>query len=218
MDDVDYLNRVRGYEAKRVMSFIPPAPCRILEIGAGTGQQTLDLRAAGYDVTPLEQINGTYDEHSLVEVIRYDGEHIPFPDGTFDVVFSSSVLEHVSDLDSFLLEMKRVTKPGGLGLHVQPNALWRVYTSLTHFLKQRETFIPSRHGERGNVLTECYYFSPLFWKLKFTEAGYEFLCKRGNRLFYTGYMINGLRLRIEMRDRLSRILGSVCTIYLLRCP
>ncbi|HLK45105.1 MAG TPA: class I SAM-dependent methyltransferase, partial [Acidimicrobiales bacterium] len=43
-----------------------------------------------------------------------DGMALPLPDDTFDVVFSSNVLEHVPDPGRFLDESIRVTRPGGL--------------------------------------------------------------------------------------------------------
>ncbi len=41
-------------------------------------------------------------------------QRTPFPDGKFDAVLSLSLLEHVSDLDAALIEMKRITRPGGV--------------------------------------------------------------------------------------------------------
>jgi SAM-dependent methyltransferase len=43
-----------------------------------------------------------------------DGYLLPVPDGVADVCFSSNVLEHVADPETFLSEMVRVTRPGGL--------------------------------------------------------------------------------------------------------
>ena len=43
-----------------------------------------------------------------------DGYLLPLADGTADVCFSSNVLEHVADPQTFLSEMIRVTRPGGL--------------------------------------------------------------------------------------------------------
>lgn len=50
----------------------------------------------------------------------YDGTHFPFPDGDFDGVIVSEVLEHVFTPDVFLREINRVVKPGGLLLLTVP--------------------------------------------------------------------------------------------------
>src|SRR5207302_1342424 len=45
---------------------------------------------------------------------------IGFPADTFDLVVSTSVLEHVMDVDPVMAEIARVLKPGGVALHLYP--------------------------------------------------------------------------------------------------
>jgi SAM-dependent methyltransferase len=45
--------------------------------------------------------------------IAGDGNRLPFADGTFDLSFSSNVLEHVPEPERFIDESIRVTRPGG---------------------------------------------------------------------------------------------------------
>lgn len=49
------------------------------------------------------------------------GEAIPHPDNSFDVVFSSNVLEHTKDPSRVVAESIRVLRPGGIVCHVVPN-------------------------------------------------------------------------------------------------
>jgi SAM-dependent methyltransferase len=46
----------------------------------------------------------------------------PFDDGAIDGVISHHVLEHVHDLDAFMVEHHRVLRPGGAGVHVFPTS------------------------------------------------------------------------------------------------
>jgi SAM-dependent methyltransferase len=39
------------------------------------------------------------------------------PTGAFDVTFSNSVFEHLDDVDATLAELRRITRPGGFGVH-----------------------------------------------------------------------------------------------------
>ncbi|MFD6243918.1 class I SAM-dependent methyltransferase [Streptomyces roseolus] len=56
-------------------------------------------------------------------VVVADGYLLPLADGAADVCFSSNVLEHVRDPGTFLSELVRVTRPGGL-----------IYVSFTNWL------------------------------------------------------------------------------------
>jgi SAM-dependent methyltransferase len=46
--------------------------------------------------------------------VQADGEHLPFPDATFDITYCVATLHHALDLEAMVREMARVTKPGGL--------------------------------------------------------------------------------------------------------
>ena len=49
-----------------------------------------------------------------VRFLQADGTRLPFPDGTFDLVLSHAVIEHVADAPAYLREARRVLKPGGV--------------------------------------------------------------------------------------------------------
>jgi SAM-dependent methyltransferase len=112
-----------------------PEGSKILEIGAGTGYQAKQLSRKGYHVQAIDVGNSNYLDSRIWPITNYDGKHIPFPDNTFDVLFSSSVLEHIQHLDQFHTEMKRVLKPDGIAIHVVPVATWRFWSNLTHYLQ-----------------------------------------------------------------------------------
>ena len=105
----------------------------IVEIGGGTGWQAKRLAEAGFKVRSFEIANSDYREGRVFPVEEYDGHKIPAPDGSFDVVFSSNVLEHIGALEQFQDELARVLKPNGIAIHVVPSATWRVYTFIAHY-------------------------------------------------------------------------------------
>ena len=54
---------------------------------------------------------------SRVHILSDDITKMPFDNDAFDLIYSASVLEHISDVPAAFLEMARVLKPGGIMLH-----------------------------------------------------------------------------------------------------
>lgn len=123
-----------------------PAGGKILELGAGDGWQASLLAQQGFTVTALDvESTASVDKH-YVPVTLYDGRTLPFPDGSFDAVFSSNVLEHVRDFESIQAELARVLTPGGVAVHCVPSAVWRVWTTLGHPFHAARWVWNSRRG------------------------------------------------------------------------
>jgi ubiquinone/menaquinone biosynthesis C-methylase UbiE len=129
---LDHLRTIREAEIEKFTTLFSPH-ARILEIGAGTGQQALALAQRGFDVVAIEIADSTYREARVFPVTEYDGRHIPADDASIDIVFSSNVLEHVTDLHQMNSEIRRVLKPGGYCVHIMPTHSWRFWTTLSAF-------------------------------------------------------------------------------------
>lgn len=94
-----------------------------LEIGAGTGFFSLNLRQAGV----LDEVHVTDISPGMVEVAKRnarglgfgidgrvaDAEALPYDDETFDLVVGHAVIHHIPDVELAFREMKRVLRPGG---------------------------------------------------------------------------------------------------------
>ncbi|MDI1265674.1 MAG: class I SAM-dependent methyltransferase [bacterium] len=94
---------------------------RVLEIGFGPGYDALKFMQSGaiysgIDITE-ENVERTRKHLGFFglspDVRQGDAEQLPYPDASFDVVYSNGVLHHVPDLDRALKEARRVLKPGG---------------------------------------------------------------------------------------------------------
>jgi hypothetical protein len=75
---------------------------------------------------------------------------------------------------------------------------------------------PPRHGERGNTTTELYFFSSLFWHRNFQRNGFSIFLSQPVGLFYTGHFLKSAAWPIALRQKLARIMGSACRLYLLK--
>ncbi|MDO8287789.1 MAG: class I SAM-dependent methyltransferase [Parvibaculum sp.] len=101
---------------------------RVLDVGCGTGLNAHMLRNMGHavvgiDLSPvaIEKLRAAGFEGHVCDVI--DG--LPFQAASFDYIYASEVIEHVSDTERFLSELGRVLRPGGTLLLSTPNsAFW----------------------------------------------------------------------------------------------
>lgn len=97
---------------------------RVLEVGAAKSwaAQHLVPRGVEYVATDIladAQIGlgrGAFYAERVGEFgrVQADGEHLPFADDAFDVVYCVAALHHALDLQRMVGEMARVTKRGGL--------------------------------------------------------------------------------------------------------
>jgi phosphoethanolamine N-methyltransferase len=97
----------------------------ILDIGSGTGGADIALvrehgagTVVGIDVEKklVDLANHYLTRHALENRIKYqlvDPGPLPFPDETFDAVFSKDAIIHVQDKYALYSEAFRVTRPGG---------------------------------------------------------------------------------------------------------
>lgn len=131
---MEHLREIRMYELEQVVGLFPPG-ARLLEIGAGAGWQAKELAHRGFKVEAIDLPTSCYAVNQVWPVTQYDGFSIPFPDGYFDVVFSSNTLEHIPHLEGFQQEIKRVLVPqSGFAIHILPTASWRLWTSISHYI------------------------------------------------------------------------------------
>lgn len=99
------------------------APGRVLEVGTGEGE-VLDRMRARY---PAAHVIGLdLPDVELAADVHGDAVQLPFPDDTFDLTLGIEVLEHLPDPAAALIEIARVTRPGGRVVLSVPNEpLWR---------------------------------------------------------------------------------------------
>jgi SAM-dependent methyltransferase len=101
---------------------------RILDFGAGAGRHVGEFRDAGYEAWGVDQQFVSHSEGSVEQEFLRKTQppdyRLPFDDGEFDFVYSTSVMEHVTKPGLALQEIARVLRPGGLSAHVFP-ARWR---------------------------------------------------------------------------------------------
>lgn len=127
-------------KAKRIAwAHVPSAAqgASALDIGCGDGYWSEKLKTKGYAVTgvdiPREYPNVDADA-PYPETVHMDaGARFPFPDASFDLVWSTEVIEHVVNHTNMLSEIERVLKPGGRAILTTPNSFFWLHYLLKLF-------------------------------------------------------------------------------------
>ncbi len=103
-----------------LVDLFDPARCRLLDYGCGAAHHRKFIEDIGYIWTGADVIDSVAplvrDDVAARagEIALYDGVTLPFPDGSFDVVYSMLVFQHVRDINRSFSELGRVLAPGGL--------------------------------------------------------------------------------------------------------
>lgn len=134
----DFLDTSKSFKRAKILSrYAPLESQRLLEIGSGFGTNLAvwikHFQVDGYGVEPggVGFNQGFLASREFfvangidpARLFNADGETLPFPDESFDIVYSANVLEHTRDPERVLSEAVRVLRTGGV-LHMEmPNYL-----------------------------------------------------------------------------------------------
>lgn len=168
----------------------------IVDVGAGyllpdslKCERSPDVTLIGMDILPssLEK-NTDIDAAVIADACK----PWPFEDNSIDVVFSRSVMEHLYDNDTFVSEMHRTLKPGGICVHVLPGK-HAPFSLLNRLLPNKVTkklvewAFPERKGELGFL---AYYHHCSYPALKrlFEAKGFSIEYKR-LRYYQSAYYV-----------------------------
>lgn len=149
---------------------------RALDVGAGTGNLTLKLLAAGCAVCAADVSARSLDElkrkagnGAPVTTQLITGDRLPLADASFDIVATYSVLHHIPDYLLTVREMARVLAPGGLLYidHEVSERYWKPDAALQEY--RARTRVPL--GERlRDLVRSGEAFTSSFAKTAFMKA------------------------------------------------
>lgn len=142
--DIDKVYPSSPSVLKTILSKLDVNGMNILEVGAGSGRDSIELTQRGAKVTVLDFaseslkiIKSIKMEHNIgdnaLRLVRADAFKTPYPDNTFDLVFHQGLAEHFRNPLPLLQENFRITKPGGYCLCDVPQT-FHVYTIIKKLL------------------------------------------------------------------------------------
>ena len=131
-DDLDQYHFEKLHHLLRLVAFDGYRGRSVLEVGCGAGVDLVRFARGGAEVTGVDLAPSAIDLaranfeqqglHAKLEVA--DGEHLPFPDNSFDFVFAHGVVQYTADPRRLVEECRRVLKPGG-------EAVFQVYNRIS---------------------------------------------------------------------------------------
>jgi len=139
--DIEDTYSTRGRLVREVLADGPVADRLVLEIGAGSGRDLLELARMGargivldYSPASLALVKQQALARGIpVRFVQADATRMPFRDGAIDVSFHQGLLEHFRDPRPLLAENARITRRGGRVIVDVPQT-WHLYTVMKNLL------------------------------------------------------------------------------------
>jgi SAM-dependent methyltransferase len=195
--DLDRTYSTGGRLVREILRDGPVAGRRVLEVGAGSGRDSIGLAREGATTVVLD-----YSPASLglvaeqaraqgvpIHLVRADALAMPFRDGAFDVVFHQGLLEHFRDPRPLLTENARILNRGGRAVVDVPQT-FHLYTVM------KQTLIAFNAWFAG-------------WETQYTPRALERLLAQAGltvRRTYGEWLVPGLAYRVT-REVLKRGVG-----------
>jgi SAM-dependent methyltransferase len=207
----DISNRLRAfhdempYERWPILRFVEraaaetPAGARVADVGAGTAPYRelfghTDYCAIDWDKSP----------HNLEGIdIVASAERIPEPDGSFDSVLLTQVLEHVPDPGAVLREQHRLLRAGGT-LYVTAPLVWELHELPHDYYRYTAPGLEHLLADAGFENVEVAPRNDCFTTLAQLMLNVRWAMGRAN---------DGLdRLRVEAADMLEDMAGRIAKL------
>lgn len=130
--DLDHYHFEKLHHLLRLVDFNGYRGKRVLEVGCGAGTDLARFAKGGAIVTgvdvaasAIELARQNFQQQTLAADLREaDGEHLPFPGDTFDLVYAHGVVQYTADGQALVDECRRVLEPGG-------EAVFQVYNRIS---------------------------------------------------------------------------------------
>jgi SAM-dependent methyltransferase len=149
-----WVQYVRSLELAGAARFLEQASGRkLLEIGGADGFLAKQMSMLGFEVTSID-VAPKVPQHYPVQ--NGSVTNLEFPDGSFDVIFSSHVIAHIRDKAPAFREMKRVLTANGIGVHIVPSTWWSLVSNFWHFILLPGSVVKRLfRGKREQAIPGC---------------------------------------------------------------
>jgi SAM-dependent methyltransferase len=131
-DDLDRYHFEKLHHLLRLVDFDGWRGRMVLEVGCGAGVDLARFArggaiVTGVDLAPsaIELARANFEQQGLAGHFEVaDGEHLPFPAGSFDLVYAHGVVQYTATPQALIDECRRVLRPGS-------QAVFQVYNRIS---------------------------------------------------------------------------------------
>ena len=130
-DKTSWWEKIRKNELNTALEiFQEQKNLEILEIGGRDGFQANIISKKGYNVTSID-INPIFPQFYPVQNGTIN--QLNFKENSFDIIYSSNMLQEIQHIEESFIEMKRVLKKDGIIIHIVPSSWWSLITNFWHY-------------------------------------------------------------------------------------
>jgi SAM-dependent methyltransferase len=130
--DLDQYHFEKLHHLLRLVAFDGYRGRSVLEVGCGAGVDLARFAKGGAKVTgvdlavsAIDLARANFEQQGLTGLLQVaDGECLPFPDNSFDLVYAHGVVQYAANPERLVEECHRVLKPGG-------EAVFQVYNRIS---------------------------------------------------------------------------------------
>jgi SAM-dependent methyltransferase len=131
-DDLDQYHFEKLHHLLRLVDFDGYRGRMVLEVGCGAGVDLARFARGGAHVTGVDLApsaialaRANFEQQGLNARLEVaDGEQLPFPDNSFDLVYAHGVVQYTANPGRLVAECRRVVRPGG-------RAVFQVYNRIS---------------------------------------------------------------------------------------
>ena len=172
---------------------------KFLDVGCGAGYSMYKAQKIGcnvYGIDPDPSGHGVGRRESkfaipIETILQGYSESLPFEDGMFDTVYSSHVLEHVSDINQSICEMKRVLKTDGIIIIGVPTAIMAWISFFTQLVCTTHQKIVNIFFRKIITTGNCFW-----WEL-FIPRSHSYPQSKTIMHDFINYQTNNWKIKIE---------------------
>jgi SAM-dependent methyltransferase len=170
---------------------------KTLDLGAGQGALSYELKKLGFDVTAADLSRDFMLED--VKFVLADLNHgIPFKSGSFDLVCAVEILEHLDNPHFLIKEIHRVLKHRGKCIITTPN-LEQICSRFYFLASGRFSYFSPRDvAELGHVTPIFLWNFDRFIKRLFTKESVTF-----NKGAFIPFLARTVRIRFPFLNKLT---------------